>query len=365
LFGVIPLRDLISEIKSQPTIKWLDGAPGTPRSAKLDWVQKLSRELAPFYPGPSTIRLEVLSTIVNNMPVMQTKGEIDGFALEIPSRESPLVKLKFNYVRFEANSGSRINFTFDLAKAELAGKLNFVKTLAEHIPQAGRGGPRIDISPTQIKAMYTIAVPTVPMGVFTLQNLLVEIGLTLSLTDEPIAIEFAFAKRERPFLVTVSGFGGGGYLELAVGAGGGDGGLRRLVGGIEFGASVAMDFGVAAGEVHVFGGIVLVKEAQGIEITGYLRIGGSVRVLFITVSVELTLALTYSEANNELSGSAKLVITVDLTFWSTSVTLRCHKSFKGPSLIAGGDTAAITSVEAALGAEGSAFPWQTYCRAFA
>ncbi|MFF7444156.1 hypothetical protein [Streptomyces sp. NPDC008122] len=382
LFGVISLRRIVSVITSRPQITWSD-VVGSP-SAKLTWSESLTTEVEPFHPKTPTSKvfLEVLSQVVDGRPQLRTTGEVTDFTLEIPTRASALVVLTFTKVRFTGNSGENPSLTFELADARLAGKLNFVRTLAEKIPQAGRGGPHVEISAARIRATYTIAVPTLGMGVFTVQNLAIRIGLTLSLEQRPIEIDFAFATRERPFLVTVSGFGGGGYLELGVSAGGSDGGLQRFVGGIEFGASVAMDFGVAAGEVHVFGGVVFVKKGSTIEITGYLRIGGSVSVLgLIRVSVELTLSLTYDVEHNELHGSARLVITVDLTFWSTSVTLECHKSFKGPSLAAGPQDALTASVEglqdsedaalrtatveAALGPQGSSFPWQTYCRAFA
>ncbi|MEE1752732.1 hypothetical protein [Streptomyces sp. SP18CS02] len=374
LFGVIPLRRIVSVITSRPEITWSDvvGAP----SAKLTWREKLSTAVEPFHPKVprSSVFLEVVSNSTGNRPGLRTTGEVTDFTLEIPTRSAALVVLTFNNVRFTAHSGERPGLTFDLADARLAGKLNFVRTLAEKIPQAGRGGPRIEISAVRIRATYAIAVPTLGMGVFSVQNLAIHIGLTLSLENRPIEIDFAFATRERPFLVTVSGFGGGGYLELGVSAGEPDGGLQRFVGGIEFGAGVAMDFGVAAGEVHVFGGVVFVKTGGDIEITGYLRIGGSVSVLgLIRVSVELTLSLTYSVERNELHGTARLVISVDLTFWSTSVTLECRKSFPGPGLTLASEqdlpeapvAPRASSVETALGPQGRSFPWQTYCQAFA
>ncbi|MFE6062717.1 hypothetical protein [Streptomyces sp. NPDC056431] len=369
VFGVVPLRALVSRITTRPRIVWGD-IPAAP-SATLTWTETLSNPVGPFYPGASsTVFLEVVSKTVGNQPTLSTTGEIKNFTLEIPSRASALVILTFGGVKFTAHSGQRPGLTFDLTDARLAGKLNFVKTLADHIPQAGRGGPRIDVSATRIKATYAIAVPTIGMGIFAIQNLALEIGLALSLENRPIVIDFAFATRERPFLVTVSGFGGGGYLELGVSAGGDDAGLQRFVGGIEFGAAVAMNFGIASGEVHVFGGVVFVKQGGSIEITGYLRIGGSVSVLgLIRVSVELTISLTYDVQTNVLHGSAKLVITVDLTFWSTSVTLECHKSFPGPSLGSAPEQALsaalqASSIEAALGQQGDSYPWLTYCRAF-
>jgi hypothetical protein len=372
LFGVVPLRDIVSRITSKPKIVWAQ-VPGTP-SATLTWKEDLRKDLAPFYPRPTSyIFLEAVSTLESGRPVLRTTGKMTNFSLEIPSRNAALVSLVFREVRFTANSGERPHLTFNLISAELKGKLGFLGTLATDILKSLNGGPRIETSATQVKATYSVSVPTIPLMVFTVQNLLLESGVTLSLTNKPITIDFALGKRERPFLVTVSGLGGGGYLELGVSAGGPGAGLQRFVGGIEFGAAVAMNFGIASGEVHAFGGVVCTKAGDGVEITGYLRVGGSVRVLgLIGVSIELTMSLTYSTDTNELSGSAKLVITVDLTFWSTSVTLECHKSFKGPQLAFAGDLALpaaanraqASSVETALGPQGEQFPWQDYCRAF-
>lgn len=375
LFGVVPLRDLISVVTEQPKILWVGEESDTP-SAILTWHQALGKAVPPFYPGTgSSVFIEALVELVNHKPHMRATGVIDNFQLVIPTAgPKALVTLTFASVTFTADAGTGLSLDVKLSNVELDGKLKFLRALQDLIPQAGRAGPRINASAVAITASYTLAVPSAGLMVFSLQNLTIQIGVTLSLTNRPIAVDFAFGTRERPFLITVSGFGGGGYLELGLGAGGSDSGLQRLTGGIEFGAAVVMDFTIASAEVHVFGGVVFVKNGNDTEITGYLRIGGSVSVLgLISVSIELTLSLTYDTPTNVLSGSAKLVVTVDLTFFSKSLTLECHKSFTGPSpdvsshhfgpaLTTGPDP---SSVETSLGPQGQSFPWQTYCQAFA
>ncbi|SOB86323.1 hypothetical protein SAMN06272789_6634 [Streptomyces sp. 1331.2] len=377
LFGVVPLRDIISVVKDQPKLLWTEDG-GNP-SAKLTWHQPLLTDFAPFYHGnTSAVDLEVVSRLVAGKPGLHATGVINDFTLAIPQRgDAALVTLVFTSVTFTADAGQSLNLDVKLADVRLNGNLSFLATLAKLIPQAGRGGPRIDVSATEVRASYALAVPSSGLMVFSLQNLTVQIGVTLSLTNQPVLVDFAFGTRERPFLVTVSGFGGGGYLEVELSAGGAHSGLQRVTGGIEFGAAIVMDFTIASAEVHVFGGVVFTQRGSDCEITGYLRIGGSVSLLgLITVSVELTLSLTYDSHSNTLSGSAKLVVTIDLTFWSTSVTLECHKSFGGSSSLGspgslgpGGAAAAVagpaSSVETALGPQGPSFPWQAYCRAFA
>jgi hypothetical protein len=283
-----------------------------------------------------------------------------------------LVKLDFHHLSFTAETGKLPETSFKIDGASLGKKLKFIQQLSSYIPKVGNSAADIDITASGVRARYAIAVPTpLGMGLFTLQNLVVQAGVSLSFTGEPVVLDFAFGTRGHPFLVTVMGFGGGGYVELGVRAGGKDSGLESFVAGIEFGASVAMSFGVASGEVHVFGGIVFIKHGAELEITGYLRIGGSVCVLgLISVSIELTISLTFVTPNL-LKGEAKLVLTVDLTFWSTSVEISCQKTFVGSDQTLAGrdpfvpDSEVKFSVEKALGPDGSSFPWQTYCQAFA
>jgi hypothetical protein len=386
LLGIFPLRDLISQISPEhgrPTITW---SGGDHPIATLTWSQPLTKSVGPFAPtGGASCQVSLIVTtktadgagagLADGPPTVITDGTVSNFTLSIPP-QGTLLELGFKELKFHAETGALPTTTFSIGTAKLTGNLAFVQKLQEALPQVGNTGPTVDVSDKAIKATFVTVVPTpLSMGAFMLRNLLLKAAVTLSFVNEPLLVEFSFASREQPFLVAVSAFGGGGYLELAIGGGGSDSGLQRFVGAIEFGACAAMDFGVAAGEVHVFGGVVFTKQGSGIEINGYLRIGGMVRVLgLISVSVELTIAMTYSP--NVLTGSAKLVITVDLTFWSTSVEIRCSKSFGGSELTPPPSRAAELfasaaslegglSVQEALGPNAQSYPWRTYCLAFA
>ncbi|WP_159930869.1 MULTISPECIES: hypothetical protein [Nocardia] len=360
LLGVIKLNKLIQAVTDQPAITWRNGA------ARLQWTQQLSgaaaRPIDPFVPGPT-------STLALASGPDETKGRVTDFSLHIPDRARQVVVIELNEVAFTSRSAgptARPTVTVDVRKVSLDGALRFVQTLQSFMLKSG-GGPAVSVSPTAVAVRYVATVPAVSVGVFSLTNLAIEAGVTLSLVNKPLTVDFKFATRQRPFLVTVSGLGGGGYLELAVAAGGQPDGLTKLVGGIEFGASVAVDFAIVAAEVHVFGGIVFVYDRR-VSITGYLRIGGSIDLLGLArVAVELTLSLTYTP--NRLEGSAKLVVVIDLTLWSASFELTCRKSFAGPDMFAP-ERAAIaappaSSVAATLGPVGKSYPWRTYCRAFA
>jgi hypothetical protein len=371
LLGVVPLVDIIGQVTGRPTITW--SRTPTPR-ATLHWTERLTREQGPFKPlADCRVTLDVRTDLVDGRPRSTIDGTVTDFAIGIPSPEENkyLVKLGFKALTFHAEPGSLPRTTLVIDSARLGGQLKFVQQLSSYLPGIGSKAPSVEVGSREVRIRYALAVSPPPqLGVFVVQNLLLQAGLTLSLGDDPVTVDFAFGTRDRPFLVTVMGFGGGGYLELGVRAGGDDDGLERLVGGIEFGAAVAMDFGVARGEVHVFGGVVFTKRGSSVEIAGYLRIGGSVRVLgLVSVSVELTISLTFVEPN-VLRGRARLVIAVDLTFWSTSVEIACEKTFTGSDqAVRRRDRVALTaaqpsSVEHAWGPVGSSFPWHTYCKAF-
>ncbi|MER6300378.1 hypothetical protein ABT247_12500 [Kitasatospora sp. NPDC001539] len=374
LFGVVPLSSLIDVVTDPPKLLWI--GEGTPTvSAELTWTQALRKDVGPFRPGATcALNLDARAQLADGKPEMHATGAIGDFTLVVPGEDFPAyVVLTFTSVRFTADPGKRLDLDVQLSGATLKGDLGFLATLEKYLPTVGNGGPRIDTSATAVTASYTIVVPSAELLVFSLQNLTIQIGVTLSLTGQPVVMDFAFGTREKPFLVTVSGFGGGGYLELGLGAGGPHSGLQRFTGGIEFGAAISMDFVIASAEVHVFGGVVFAMNDTSTEITGYLRIGGSISLLgLINVSIELTLSLAYDATRGSLSGSAKLVITVDLTFFSKSFTLECHKCFgncpdaAGLRALSAAAPGPDPSVEAALGPgpPGTPFPWQTYCRAF-
>src|SRR5262249_50675491 len=135
-----------------------------------------------------------------------------------------------------------------------------------------------------------------------------------------VRVIVGFASREQPFGLTVSGFGGGGYVALEIA---GDT-VSKLELSLEFGAMVALNFVIAKAEVHALGGVRFVSGAtSGSVLEAYIRIGGSVQLLgLVTISVELRVTLRYSSSPRpKLAGEASLVIEFDLTLFSQTVTV--------------------------------------------
>ncbi|HNI36239.1 MAG TPA: hypothetical protein PLV93_12620, partial [Microthrixaceae bacterium] len=194
----------------------------------------------------------------------------------------------------------------------------------------------------------------------------------------------AFSSRKEPFLVTVFAIGGGGWVTIGLGLDG----FEAFDIGLEFGASVALDLGVASGEVHIFIGIYFSMQPKEIDVGGgktktvtetkleaYLRFGGSLEVLgIVTLSVELYIGFTYvfpnkTPAGNKLIGRATLVMEVSVLGFSETVSVEVKREIDGPasadSLRSGRAAASLVSGDRSFGQQISASDWSTYCNAFA
>jgi hypothetical protein len=161
---------------------------------------------------------------------------------------------------------------------------------------------------------------------------------------------------ESPFLLTVMIFGGGGFLELGVGADG----VESLQAALEFGGSVSLDVGVASGGVELIAGIYLAIGIPGpanpdgdLELTGYVRVKGRVSVLgIITVTLTLKLALTYLPSAEKAVGKATMIVEVEVLFFSGSVEVTVERRFGG-------------SKDPTFGEVLDADAWADHCGAFA
>jgi hypothetical protein len=200
-----------------------------------------------------------------------------------------------------------------------------------------------------VEAGYTLAIPSVGIGVFSLQNINLTAALTLPFIGAPMSMRFAFSEQQDPFLLTVSMFGGGGYLELAVDPGG----VQRLAGSLEFGGCFSLNLGVASGGVYLMAGVSFAREGEVYRFGGYLRCGGAVEVLgLITISVEFFMTLEHLTNPSRLRGAATLKVEIEILFFSQTVNLTVERQFAG-----GGDPGFADLM--------TQKDWGEYCEAFA
>lgn len=309
-----------------------------------------------FQPNGSVFSIEsIVETPLNGSePTFKLEGKLTDFTVNlVPSLE--LISLHFRSVNFIAVKDQKPDVSVDLDKFEFKGILAFVNKLLEVIPLDGfTDPPDLAITPQGINVGYTLGLPSVGVGVFSLQNISLSAGVFLPLiTDKELNFHFAFCERQQPFILTVSIFGGGGFFGIDIGIGG----VRMVEAALEFGAAAAINLGVAKGAASMMGGFYFQKAGEGFELTGYFRANGSLSVLgIITVSLEFYLALTYSSKGSgahggTMWGQASLTVKIEILFFSTSVSVKMEKEFAGSDptfheLVAPSD-------------------WSLYCAAFA
>jgi len=286
---------------------------------------------------------------------VEVLAEIRDFALNLVGREQ-LIRIRFDHLSFKAGSSGKAEVDVVLGKIEFVGLLGFVETLKELIPFDGFSDPPfLDVSPSGLKAGFTLALPNLSIGIFTLANLSLGADVQVPFLGDQVTVGFNFCTRERPFTLAVAFLGGGGWFGMRIGPEK----LELLEVGLEAGACLAVDLGVASGSVSAMIGIYIRLEGDKGSLTGYFRLRGEVDVLgLISASIELYLELHYDFDTGKLVGRATITVHVKVFVFSGTVKITAERQFAGSN----GDPTFLQ----VMGAESGASPaWTDYCLAFA
>lgn len=330
--------------------------------ARFDWR---TREVQPdgkkkFLPnqnGPTTFEMHgLVSAPLNkgNPTTFEAIATLDNFKVNLFGA----VTVWFDKLRFTTKTGAKPDVTVDLHPGEDAirfgGALEFVNELRKIIPSNGFSDPPgISVTPSGISASYSISIPSLAVGIFALEHVSLGAGFLLPFDAKPAEVRFNFAERQRPFSLTVSLLGGGGFFAICVGTEG----IREIEAALEFGAALAINLGVASGSVEVKAGVYYHWKTQSVELSGYVRLHGELSVLgLISASLTFLLQLGYTKENQKsvVWGEAKLEVEIEILFISFSVSVSCRREFGGSP----GDPKFIELIPD----QGT---WNTYCEAFA
>ncbi len=313
-------------------------------------------------------------------PTYSIVGTLTSFALDFG-----LIALLFTSLTFTQKSNEKLKVEAKTAGVFFGDFLSFVNNLEsllksfEDPPSPGQPsdtpdpgpGPYFHVSVDHVEAGYTLTIPDIGVGAFSLSNISLGAKLTIPFFGQPVRMAFYFATREHPFVITVYIFGGGSFLQLALEPQG----VETIEASLEFGCACAFSVAVAKGNVHIMAGIYMKWEvsANTGSLTGFLDIGGALSVLgLVNLSVHIYLGLTYDLGSGTVWGEASVKVEVQVALFSKSVTLGpVRKEFGGS-----GSARAIFADEQAgggrLGNPGVAIKdvitqpdWQAYCQAFA
>ncbi|WP_438040765.1 hypothetical protein [Sorangium sp. So ce128] len=267
-------------------------------------------------------------------PTTLVRGTLTDFVVRI----ADVIDVSFERFAFVSRAGEKPDVNVGLRDVTFRGALAFVDQLAKLIEGKGFADPpTLEVTTEGLKLGYSLTLPPVEIGIFTMTNISLGASLYLPLFGgEPFSMGFHFARRERPFTVGVAPFSGGGFFGIVVGARGVD----EIEAAIEFGGSLSLNLGVASGGVSVKAGIYFKLEklpsgSTAAALTGYVRANGSLEVLgLVRVSVELYLGLTVQfKRDNQpiiIHGEARLVLEISIAFFTIPVTLSVERSFDGP-----------------------------------
>ena len=358
--------DLVNNLQSE----WNDLATffqnfSIPQEVRVsyDWNTPVKSALI-FEAGPDsklTIAAAVTAYLDGRQPSYSINGKLNDFSINLLPGFS-FISISFSAFEFSSTSGHKMDVNPGIKGVNFLGPLAFVQQLTQYLPSpggtpSGTGGgfddpPFVDVAADSVTAGYTMAIPSIGVGVFSLENLSLTGALTIPFTGDPVRARFAFCERQNPFLISVSLFAGGGFF----GVGFGLDGIEMMEASFEFGGNFSMDIGVASGGVHIMAGIYFKMEkvppstSDEITLTGYVRLGGELEVLgIISLSLEFYLGLTYQSEGNKVWGQATLTVGISILFFSASVSLSVEREFADPP------------VPSLLDPDG----WATYCGAFA
>ena len=299
--------------------------------------------------------LAVEGTIAGPAPDVMVTAEIRDFDLVLFG-STPLMKVPFDHMFFKAGSSGKPEIDVVLGNIEFLGLLSFVETIKDLIPLDGFSDPPfMDVSPQGATAGFTLELPNISIGVFSLANMSLGADVSIPFLGKSVTVGFSFCSRERPFSLTVMCLGGGGWFLVRVAPDG----LDVLELGLEATACLAIDLGVASGSISASIGVYIRLEGKKGSLTGYFRLRGEVDVLgLISASIELYMELVYQFDTGKMLGRATITVEVDVLFFSGSVRISAERQFAGSN----GDP----SFREILGAEDGTSPaWAHYCHAFA
>ena len=337
ILGILPLKDLISvgdqplgQLPAAKTVELPDKL-----STQFDWTTTLK--------GQARLVLDVSISAPLPRPDVApapagtvVRGVLTDFTLNLIPGVAEVMALRFERIAFVSATGAKSAFDATVADDGIAflGPLSFLTEIKRFLGDSLGSPPGIDVSPAGVRVGYGIALPTIGVGVFVLQNVAIsaELRLPFGAPDDelPVRFRFSFCTRHQPFLLTVSALGGGGFVALELGPDG----IALLEVSLEFGAAVALNLGIASGSVSVMAGIYfrleLAGPQPGVSLTGYVRCNGSLEVLaLVSISVEFYLGLTWKDP--KAWGLARLTVEVEIAFFSKSVTLEVERQFSGTS----------------------------------
>jgi hypothetical protein len=313
--------------------KFLEGAElAKDLTVRLEWRPEITQFLdGLFQPNDKhglLLSVEARGKDLPGKPAgVDLVASIENFTINLFGLQDRFLSIPFEKLQFRVASGKKPEIDVIFSNMVFDGVLAFVQKLTEILPLDGFSDPpNVTVDENGITAGFTIPLPNIAIGVFSLENISISAGFNIPFIGPPVTVNFGFCTREQPFVLTVCMLGGGGFFGLHVSPNG----VELLEAALEFGASLSIDFGVASGGISIMAGIYFAMEQDNCTLSGYLRMRGEVDVLgLISASIELRMELTYQFSSKKCIGKATIEIEVSVLCFSGTVEITAEKKFSG------------------------------------
>lgn len=279
----------------------------------------------------------------------KVRGELSDFVVNlVPIDGLEFVKVYADRIVFTAGSGKSPDVDVDIREIDFSGLLTLLKTLAAYLPFGDL--LIIDVKRSGLTAGFMIQLPSIALGAFAIAGIGVGAELSIPFDSKPVRFGFLMSRPENPFTLTITGLGGGGYLDQALGLAG----IERLSITGFVAAEAKVDFGVASGGVSVRAGFTFaigpVPEPagqEGLTLTAFASLNGHVSVLGIasaTIDVYIGLSVIVPvelPSHVLLKGVASVSVRVSVALFSKTVNFSAERTIKGTYLEGSGEARAI------------------------
>ena len=182
ILGILPLKDLISvgdqplgQLPAAKTVELPDK-----QSTQFDWTTTLK--------GQARLVLDVSISAPLPRPDVApapagtvVRGVLTDFTLNLIPGVAEVMALRFERIAFVSATGAKSAFDATVADDGIAflGPLSFLTEIKRFLGDSLGSPPGIDVSPAGVRVGYGIALPTIGVGVFVLQNVAISAELRL------------------------------------------------------------------------------------------------------------------------------------------------------------------------------------------
>jgi len=271
-------------------------------------------------------------------------GRLKPFKVHLLGGAFDLLSIQFKGARFDLDAQGRTELKADIHGVQYGALLSFIEPLQKLMsPEEGNGfylAP--SYAPIGIEAGYRYASPLIMVGSLQLINLAISAAVLLPFSEGQALFKFAFASREKPFLIAQPPYGGGGFVGLTADARG----IVAFEIQFEFGAVTAIKFGPLNASGRVTAGIYLLSQANGgRRIEGFVHAVGEGHVACFGVCVNIEVRVVQTES--DMYGTSTVSFSFKVGFAEFRYSATAQYKVKGGS---GGGARRDQSASAGLAA---------------